>query len=220
MNCPDCGSSFDAPDRRFTRCRRCQWRVADVAWAEMEAHKLATEWLESCPPLFRQTDPARLPQKALAEVLAWKYSPRGLILYGPTGTGKTRAAFLLLHHLALNDNRSAEVFLAGDFERAVAVYFGPKGDPDRWLRSLRAVDVLFLDDLGKGKLTERAEAELFNLIDMRAAHLKPIIATTNFTGLALASRVSPDRGPPLLRRLREFCQQVEFSPTVVTSHPA
>ena len=61
-----------------------------------------------------------------------------------------------------------------------------------------------LDDLGKAKLTERAEAELFGLVEHRIANLKPLIVTTNFVGDKLSDKLSEDRATPLVRRLREF----------------
>ena len=40
------------------------------------------------------------------------------------------------------------------------------------------------------------------------ANLLPIVATTNFTGDTFAERLSADKGAPMVRRIREFCQSV------------
>jgi len=189
---------------------------AEAEAAEIEAR--ATEaarafWPKVCPPLYRATEAGRLPQDALADVLAWQYGPEGLLLLGPTGTGKTRAAFLLLKRLVLEELRIVRAFDGLGFDHeCVRQFRGKDGeDGEAWADALARVEVLFLDDLGKGCFTPRVEAELFGLIERRAANCLPIIATTNLTGRDLAGKVSADRGAPLVRRLREFCKCITFS---------
>lgn len=83
-------------------------------------------------------------------------------------------------------------------------------DVDVWLEEAGTIPILFFDDFGKLKMTERAEVELFGLIERRCANELPIIVTTNDTGDTLASRMSDNRGPAMIRRLREFCEPVQF----------
>jgi len=59
-------------------------------------------------------------------------------------------------------------------------------------------------------MTERCETELFNLIEERSQHLRPLIVTTNTVGDSLEDKFSDDRSGPLLRRVREFCEPVSF----------
>jgi len=47
------------------------------------------------------------------------------------------------------------------------------------LRSIRSCRYLILDDLGKQKFTDRAETELYDLIETRTSHLRPTIWTAN-----------------------------------------
>ena len=79
-----------------------------------------------------------------------------------------------------------------------------------WYKSLIFADVVLLDDLGKEKLTERCEVELFNLIEERSQHCRPVIVTTNANGQTLEDRFDDDRSGPFLRRVREFCDSVPF----------
>ena len=67
-------------------------------------------------------------------------------------------------------------------------------------------EILFIDDIGKEKYTERVESEFYDLIETRTAHMRPIIWTANANGVGLAAMMSPDRGEPILRRLREFTE--------------
>jgi len=199
--CSDCGRGYRFntllnPAATRNHCADCARR-----------HRL---WAEICPPLYRDTDPARLPQNSLNNVLAWQYGVRGLVLHGPTGKGKTRAAFLLLHRLYWQERKIIVAFDATGFSHGVAKQFGPDGNSERWLQKVKVADVVFFDDLGKGKLTERGEAELFGIFEARTANRKPIIVTANSVGDSLAASLRPDTGPPLVRRLREFCECVAF----------
>ena len=84
---------------------------------------------------------------------------------------------------------------------------------EAWVERLAKATVLFFDDLGKFKNTERVESELFGLIEERCAWHRPTIITTNTNGAGLAGRMTADRATPLVRRLREYCQ------TVVAAEP-
>ncbi|MEO6846710.1 MAG: hypothetical protein ABI254_05600, partial [Chthoniobacterales bacterium] len=53
-------------------------------------------WRAICPPLYRETDPQRLPASFLHAIGEWQPGPKGVAFIGTAGMGKTRAAFLLL----------------------------------------------------------------------------------------------------------------------------
>lgn len=84
------------------------------------------------------------------------------------------------------------------------------GGLDNWLDAIHTAGIIFFDDFGKLKMTERAEVELFGLLDYRFAHMLPVIITTNDDPETLAARVTGHRGPAFIARLREFCQVVRF----------
>lgn len=168
-------------------------------------------FLSICPPLYRQSDPARLPQKQLDEVMAWKYGPQGLLLLGTSGTSKTRCAWALIKKLITTHICPVTAFDCVGFGHAVSKRFAECDGVEDWLLELAEFKgVVFFDDLGKLKITDRAEAELFGIIERRAANLLPIFATTNDTGASLEERMSDNRGPAMIRRLREFCKVVPF----------
>jgi len=199
--CAECGKEFFA---RLTRTEHLEF-----------CYDCAQQWAtfcELCPKGYRRHDPRRYPKASaskLAAVLAWQYGERGLLLHGETDQGKSRAAWLLLRRLHFAGH-GIIAFDAVSFSHEVARQFGSERGPDRWLRSLYSAPVVFLDDLGKCRLTERGEAELFGLIETRTANGKPIIATTNFVGGTLANAMRPETGIPLARRLREFCECIAF----------
>jgi hypothetical protein len=169
-------------------------------------------WCELCPKLYRETDlnHPSLPHEKINEVLAWKYGREGLLLHGETGHGKTRAAWLLLERHFIKEDRGFKAFDAVSFSHAVAREFGTDGRAERWIDRLLTTDLLFLDDLGKCRLTERVQAELFGVIEGRMARCKPMLVTTNFVGETLAENLRDDVGKAMVRRLRECCKMIAF----------
>jgi len=96
-----------------------------------------------------------------------------------------------------------------DFARECADQFKDNHD-ERTLKRWRTCDVLFIDDLGKCRITERVQTELFNLVDSRTSNGLPILWTSNFDSKGLIRRfASPDDAAPIVRRLVESCQIVK-----------
>jgi len=212
--CHRCRKSYIVEDRRYWSetkqfCADCApVVVAELAAAERQRRVEAFNQI--CPPLYRSTDTARLPAQQYKQVMAWQYGATGLLLHGETGKGKTRCAWLLLQRLHVEEYRQIVAFDAVSFSHDITKNFGPDGDSEKWLKRMNGATVLFLDDLGKCRLTERGEAELFGIIENRMANLRPIIATTNFVGATLAGGLRPDIGTALVRRLRESCEAIAF----------
>jgi DNA replication protein DnaC len=190
-------------------CDTCNEKNIAAEDARRVADRLR-RWTELCPPLYLDTDPARLPQDKLKRVLAWQFAPRGLVLHGETRKGKSRCAWLLIRRLIL-EGVSVEAMTSDQFARDCAEAHGSSAETaNEWFSRLAGRPILFIDDLGKFKLTERVEAELFGIFDYRCTHLRPTIFTTNAVGQVLAARMTPDRGAPFIARIREFCEPISF----------
>ena len=165
-----------------------------------------------CPPLYRECDPKLLPPGSAAHLetaLQWKFGPRGLLLTGVTNKGKSRIAWQVIRAAFIERPLSFRFFDCIAFGHEIARHYRAE-DCEEWLEKLAALDLIFFDDLGKLKMTERAEAELFGLIERRTANMLPIIATTNDTGETLAARMTEQRGPAFVRRLRDFNDVIQF----------
>ena len=74
----------------------------------MKRTDAAQRWEELCPPLYRESDTARLPAAALAAVADYRYGALGLGFVGVSGLGKTRAMMLLCHRLIVEEGRHGE----------------------------------------------------------------------------------------------------------------
>ena len=199
---PD-GSPFGVP---VTVCGECEVTMQRDP-AEQAAQRKAA-FRATLPKAFRDTDRARIPVVLLQPAEDWRYGVQGLAMVGKSGSCKTRAMFLLLERLAAS-GKSCEWITSTDLAYLSADQFSddPQGRhvAKDTLRRLRRAPVMFIDDVGKGKLTDRAEAELFDILDCRTREGLPTMWTSNSGGQDLLDMMSRDRGDALLRRMgKEF----------------
>lgn len=218
VKCRDCGVTLENKLPAWltkwpTLCDKCagfhaladQKRVAK----EAEAERLSG-WNALCPPSYRDTDPAKLPlPRVLEKVLRWPYGPRGLVLHGKTGKGKSRCAWLLLKR---EYDRGRTIMV---LDHAAAYEYAAKFDRSNteaalWVERLSKVSLLLLDDVFKAKFTDSFEQALFTIVGTRCEHKLPIILTTNDVGDSLTQRMTSDRGAAMVRRLRDHADAVAF----------
>jgi DNA replication protein DnaC len=222
-NCRICGTSFEWEQLIKPNGQPYEWEVTICeACEDSGRHRIDTtaqrnaerraEFRGSLPKLFRDTDKSRLPSLLTTAIDAWNYGPQGLAFAGPSGRGKTRAMFLLLERLART--HSVEFITATDFGHVAAEQFSDdaieRNQAKEKLRAIRSARVLLVDDLGKARLTERVETELFGLFDARTSAGHPTMWTSNLSAQGLKAMVSPDKAAPLLRRLTDFTRIVSL----------
>lgn len=170
-------------------------------------------WNAICPKLYRGTNP-ELPGLSAACVDAvrrWDYrSGVGMGFTGESGTGKTRLMFLALRK-GFDQGLACRFMTHNQFSKLVIDAFSGemKAEQRKQLDFLGKVQLLFLDDLGKAPSTERTDAELEELIEIRGANMIPTLWTANGHGEWLIKRFGPDRGDALVRRLAEFSTVVK-----------
>lgn len=195
--CPSCSEKQAEEDQQTT--------------LENAKHLKETRWKLLCPPEFQDTNPAKLPNPGkLDRVMNWQYQPKGLMLWGATGRGKSRCAWVLLKReydagksiSALNSSFGYEYSRRFVLSAADAV---------KWVDHQCFVDLLLLDDVLKVKLTDSVEQALFVIVNYRTEYQLPIIFTTQDTGDTLIARTSEDRGGALVRRIREYTTAINFS---------
>ena len=174
---------------------------------EKEA-ELRTAWEAICPPIYRDTDLARIDPRCAQTALDWNASGSvGVGILGTTGAGKTRALYHAMQR-AHRLGRSCAAISHNAFSRAVGIAFSGDGaeraEARHRLEQLRRAQVVLIDDLGKAPSTERTDAELEDLVEERTANRRPILWTSNGSAGWLAKRLGNDRGEPFVRRLSEF----------------
>ncbi len=186
--------------------------------------KAMQTWQHLVPPLYHTsgdwilaTDSKTLNRAKVMQVIAWQFGSKGLFLYGEkSGTGKTTAAYLITKSAIANQKRCA-VFSHSEFSRKASFLTNTDQQAgSRWIKLVNECDLLVIDDFGKSRFktadgtSKQAEELLFDILDSRIANKRPTILTSNDNAATLRARLSAERGEPLLRRLREFFEPVNF----------
>lgn len=188
--------------------------ATEAAWQKQEAdkrrEKRIRDWDTICPANYRETDLRRVPASFAAAIESYRFGPKGLGFCAPTGERKTRTMFVLLHRLFVVEGKRSIYLTASDFSHKVSRLSGDRMEAlDEFVGGLCRVPVLFLDDLGKGRNTDRVEAEMYHVIEKRTANQLPILFTAQLTGKDFAASMGEDRGAAIVRRLGEFCEIVK-----------
>ena len=221
------------------QCDECRERDSAAAEAKrQEAHRQAQvqQRQQLIRSLFEQSnmsprymaatfdswDNAKNPQNRPAYesvreyAAAWPQNKgQGLIITGPTGTGKTHLAASLATYL-MAEKSSVVIFQAVTdlFMALRATYRKDREDgPDesQIFRTIQDADLLILDDLGAEKWSQWAEERLYMAIDYRYRHIKPTVITTNLTMKELEEAI----GTRAMDRLAESCKVVRLTGTSV-----
>jgi DNA replication protein DnaC len=141
-----------------------------------------------------------------------------LILMGNVGTGKTHAAWAALRHIATTPYqphpgrqcwRLTSFRADSHADLCASLRPGPGKETEAILRTLVAVQVLMVDDLGAIKQTEWSEEITYRLINGRYNAGLPIIATSNLTPKVLRDSI----GDRIVSRLIEDATQVAITGT-------
>lgn len=157
------------------------------------------------PVLFRDTQPERLGPELMDLCLKWVPKGKGLVVHGTTRKGKTRTAWYMADRL-FNANPKANRYLfltMFELETRLVASWGTS-TWDRTMQHMVNIPLLFLDDLGKERMTERMASCLFALVDQRTMHKRPTVITTNLTGDTLMDRFhDKETGAAFVARLKD-----------------
>jgi len=147
----------------------------------------------------------------------WPKVDRGLLIMGPTGTGKTHVSVGIMRELA-EKGECGMVFK--DSRGLMQEFRDTYQDGSRLTESVIMEDVttcplLVLDDLGAERLTEWTQATMEQILSARYNAGLPVIITTNWMDSELLPDGSEgflvDRvGARVRSRLWEVCQRMGF----------
>lgn len=133
---------------------------------------------------------------------------RGLLLYGPKGTGKTHAAVALrdaaMQSMSLPSSFAPYVSLARlmqEKRRAMNVDTGWR-EPD-W----RSVRFVVFDDWDKLRWSEWVAEEMFGIVDTLYCRMIPVVITSNLRPRDFARH----SGQYVADRVKEMCVPVELA---------
>jgi DNA replication protein DnaC len=128
--------------------------------------------------------------------------PRGLLLMGQVGSGKTHLAAAMANKL-LKNGRRVLFLVVPDFLDELRSSFGAEdADVRRLLDRAKHVEVLILDDLGNHNFTDWTRSVLFSVLNYRMNEGLTTLATTNLD----AEKLQELLGTRSLSRLLSLCQ--------------
>lgn len=231
-NCANeaCGEFFES--KTFSAFGRVMFRQRYCpACTQREAEKAEIKtdrWPELCPAAYLDTNIEQLRKKArmtttgdegmtIEKLLDIPYSKKGVNLIGPPRLGKTRLMFCLLRRY-FEQGRYVRYMYAPTFNDELAARWSesPAG-ANKWTQLFIKTDCWFLDDLGKGRLTERAQSTILRIIEERTNSNRPCYITSNASGDDLIRKMSNEDGTPsdhalpMIERIREFCTPIRFT---------
>lgn len=223
-------SATDALDAMIQEIEEQPWD--QDAWEKSQAERKTAKRIsdlglrieESIPPLFARTSIThpgfdlsawnKVKDHRMSEESPWV----GFV--GVTGRCKTRIAYLYAKDEILrvceNEERNPSFDFIASYQIDDAVRRQFSDDPTikksarHFLDRLRTVDVLFIDDLGKGRPTPAVAAEMWALIDRRHSHIMRTIWTSNSTPEAIAGGMSEDMAGAFAGRINESSKIFTF----------
>lgn len=197
-------------------CNECEQKAIqrqEQDAAESRRNRLKTLFEAICPPLYRETDLKRIYEPFAEIARSWQFCPTGVLLEGQAGTGKTRAAWHLVKRMVAKGHSCYGLTATQFAKYAADQWHSNAEDKSMALEAMdrcRSTSILLLDDLGKQKMTERGETELYDVLEHRTNNLQPTIVTTNATYDQLRKMLSEDRCQPIIRRISDFSTIIKF----------
>ena len=190
--CPDCGASFDSESVTFAllgrnvtfrelACEPCRGKRKAKEEAKELSERLGDRpaWETIAPRAYQGFSRQMLPESSQSvsdAVLRWSHSERGIGLSGASRSGKT---FILTELMRVKYEAGYSVHMPTASDFAYSVGSGHDGDRREMIGRCLSADLLFIDDIGNVRYTDRVEKDLFHVLESRKRNLKPVFCTIN-----------------------------------------
>src|SRR6266850_5225978 len=227
--CPACGGQgrlYARDERGYEMVRGCPCGADPRRLSLLTGLRLPPKFLERTLAGYRAYSPAQ--QRALLrarrfvdEFVPGAAGQRALLFCGPPGTGKTHLLSAMLRNLAARKavrGRYEEFFLLlsdirDGFSRGLS--------SREWLEPLRQVDVLAIDEIGKGgKNRDFEQGVLDEVLSVRYNAGRPTLLATNYPRPGTvgwefradgqsAENLEQRVGPRIYSRLHEMCDLID-----------
>jgi len=217
---PELDPDLDAILLRAAAAGMVHDRCAEFVAGKKQSNRLLSVQLERlktwegiCPPEFRKELNGRQPGcrfNNLDTIMAWNYGEKGVYLWSPSGQCKTRFMFKRLEH-EFQAGRSIGAWAHVDLRTHMTTLASGEGNLPKFINALLRLDILFIDDLGKGRQTPAAEEAFFALVDGRARMCRPTMFTANAPLEEAKKSFSQEYQEPLYRRIHDKTIELNWS---------
>lgn len=124
-----------------------------------------------------------------------------LVLFGDTGRGKTYFTFCLIREILKSwGPECIQFFKCKKLDDRLYEEVKKYGSSSHQIERLIEVPLLFLDDFGVDRPTERATRDIYEIIDGRMEWERPTVISTNLSDISIEEVY----GKRILSRLKEY----------------
>lgn len=200
----------------FSTCPKCG--LPDRTWQFVNAEfgmqpctvECGCRAREDARAVFLKARAAGIPTKFMSATTAFAPDGYSAYLFGDPRTGKTYTACALALR-AIAEGRSAIFTTMKDIAKHE---FSDRDGGAAYMDKLASVDVLVLDDLGKGITSEWAVGKVFDVLNDRYNDGRGALITSNYSlsqlARALAGKSDQVTADSIARRIADICRPVRM----------
>lgn len=194
----------------FYRCDYCSV-AAEEKQQERDRIYLAWQTLTMNAKEYRICDAMKLPIPELLQTIIAIPENSSIFARGKSYLGKTHCIYERCRRDVITGKR-LKILQPGEFGETVSRLSSDNLTAmQSYIASILMYDVVFFDDIGKERFTERVETELFNIINRRFMEQKICYFTSNENSDSLVKKFHDrQKGEAIINRIREKCVDVIF----------
>lgn len=198
----DCGKAEVERERQQQQLRKERKQVDELFQYSLIDERFRESTFENVKVTQENAKAVRIARNYVAHFDEMYSIAKGLLLYGPTGTGKTYLADCIANALI---RKGVPVLVTS----IVALTRGLGKQLPETLQKMKSARLLVLDDFGAERFTDFKSEQIFDVIDSRYGSKKPMIITTNYS---LTEMKEPDgiRQKRVNERILEVCHPVKM----------
>lgn len=239
VTCYECfdsgGVMFAGSDHPCPWCEKGRELERNAKQAKIEEWRYQVDHECGIPRIYRPYSFERCDLEKssppLSSIRAWvrdvPKNPYSLYLYGAFGRGKSGLAAIALREVIWKvgewgqyqypPRHYGEYLTVASLLQSLRPHGPTDTEPQKKIERYQRLPFLVLDDFGSERLTAWGAEQVYELVNERDVHMRPMIVTSNLSLDKLADKINHERellgtemGTRIVERLRESCQPVEF----------